>query len=142
MDETLRSLLRELEDFGAANDARAIARHDKMLNVTRGTGEFLALLVRSAKARRVLEIGTSNGYSTLWLAEAVNAISGHVVTVEVSVAKAEMARQNLERAELSPWVHQEVTEAGEFFAQQPATEFDLLFLDADRKQRNQRRKEE
>lgn len=134
MDETLRSLLRELEDFGAANDARAGARHEKMLNITPETGELLALLVQSAKARRVLEIGTSNGYSTLWLAEAVSAISGGVVTVEVSAAKAELARRNLERSGLSPWVRQVVAEAGRFLGQQSAATFDLLFLDADREQ--------
>jgi predicted O-methyltransferase YrrM len=134
MDETVRSLLRELEDFGETNDARAGARHEKMLNITPETGGFLAILARSAKARRVLEIGTSNGYSTLWLAEAVKAISGTVVTVEVSAAKAEMARSNLERSGLSPWVRQGVTEAGRFLGQQPPSNFDLLFLDADREQ--------
>jgi len=134
MDDTLRSLLRDLEDFGATNDARANARHEKMLNITPETGEFLAILVLSAKARRVLEIGTSNGYSTLWLAEAVKAISGSVVTVEVSAAKAEMARSNLERSGLSRWVRQEVTEAGQFLGQQRPATFDVLFLDADREQ--------
>jgi predicted O-methyltransferase YrrM len=134
MDDTLRSLLRELEGFGATNDARASTRHQKMLNITPETGELLAILVQSAKARRVLEIGTSNGYSTLWLAEAVKAISGNVVTVEVSVAKAEMARRNLERSGLFPWVRQEVTEAGRFLGQQPPANCDLLFLDADREQ--------
>jgi predicted O-methyltransferase YrrM len=134
MDDTLRSLLRELEGFGATNDAHANARHEKMLNITPETGELLGILVQSAKARRVLEIGTSNGYSTLWLAEAVQAISGNVVTVEVSVAKAEMAQRNLECAGLSPWVRQEVTEAGQYLGQQPPSSFDLLFLDADREQ--------
>ena len=91
MDDTLRSLLRELERFGAENDARANQRHDKMLNITPETGELLAILVQGMKARRVLEIGTSNGYSTLWLADAIRASAGSVVTVEVSVAKAQMA---------------------------------------------------
>lgn len=134
MDDTLRSLLRELEGFGANNDARASERHEKMLNITPETGELLAILVQAVKARRVLEIGTSNGYSTLWLAEAVKAISGNVVTVEVSEAKAQLARHNLERAGLSRWVHQEVMEAGQFLGQQPPSQFDLLFLDADREQ--------
>jgi predicted O-methyltransferase YrrM len=134
MDEILRSLLRELEDCGEANDARASARHEKMLNITPESGEFLAILVQSAKARRVLEIGTSNGYSTLWLAEAVKAIAGNVVTVEVSAAKAEMARRNLERSGLSPCVRQELMEAGQLLGKQPPSSFDLVFLDADREQ--------
>lgn len=132
MDDELRSLLRELEKFGAANDAQASARHDKMLNITPDTGELLAILVLATKARRVLEIGTSNGYSTLWLADAVKVISGTVVTVDVSAAKAELARRNIERSGLSAWVRQEVTDAGEFLAQQSPASFDMLFLDANR----------
>jgi predicted O-methyltransferase YrrM len=132
MDDTLRSFLSELENFGATNDARASARQNKMLNITPETGEFIAILVQAKKARRVLEIGTSNGYSTLWLADAVKAISGNVVTVEANEAKAELARRNLERSGLSQWVRQEVTEAGEFLGQEPPSNYDLLFLDADR----------
>ena len=105
-----------------------------MLNITPETGEFLAILVQSANARRVLEIGTSNGYSTLWLAEAVKSTSGCVVTVESSVAKAEMARRNLERSGLSRWVRQEVTDAGKFLGEQLPATVDVLFLDADREQ--------
>jgi predicted O-methyltransferase YrrM len=123
-----------LEDFGAANDARVGARDQKMLNITPETGELLTVLVRAAKARRVLEIGTSNGYSTLWLAEAVQAIAGTVVTVEVSAAKAEMARRYLERSGLSPCVRQELMEAGRFLGGQAPSSFDMVFLDADREQ--------
>ena len=54
----------------------------RMLNITRDTGEFLAVLVQAMSARRVLEIGTSNGYSTLWLAEVARTIGGAVSTVE------------------------------------------------------------
>src|SRR5262249_39147443 len=107
MDNSLRSLLLELERFGTENDARASQRSEKMLNIAPETGELLALLIQAVKARRILEIGTSNGYSTLWLADAARTLSGRVVTVEVSAAKAELARQNIERAGLSPWVRQE-----------------------------------
>jgi predicted O-methyltransferase YrrM len=134
MDDTLRSIFRELERYGKENDARESERHLKMLNITSETGELLAILAQGLKARRVLEIGTSNGYSTLWLADAVKAASGRVVTVEVSAAKAEMARHNIERSGLSPWVQLEAVEAGEFLRRQPPSSFDLLFLDADRAQ--------
>src|SRR5438093_1228317 len=114
MDDALRSLLVELECFGRENDARASHRSEKMLNITPETGELLAILIQAVQARRVLEIGTSNGYSTLWLADAVRTFSGTVITVEVAAAKAELARQNLERAGLSPWARQEVADAGLF----------------------------
>jgi len=132
MDDSLRSLLRELESFGKENDARAEHRHAKMLNITPETGELLAILVQGMQARRVLEIGTSNGYSTLWLADAVKSVSGSVVTLEISPVKTEMAAHNFERADLSPWIRQEVIAAGEFLQRQLASQFDFLFLDSDR----------
>ena len=73
--DTLDNLLTELEQFGRDNDRATAERPRKMLNITRDTGEFLAVLVRATLARRVLEIGTSNGYSTLFLAFAPLAIA-------------------------------------------------------------------
>ena len=70
----LQTLKNELMHFGAENDAHETERARRMLNITPDTGEFLSVLVRFGTARRVLEIGTSNGYSTLWLAEAAAAI--------------------------------------------------------------------
>jgi len=61
-----------------------------MLNITRDTGELLAVLVHARGARRVLEIGTSNGYSTLWLARAARSLGGSVVTVEKAQDKFDM----------------------------------------------------
>ena len=66
--DPLDGLLAELEEFGKRNDGSTTERPRRMLNITRDTGELLAVLVRATMARRVLEIGTSNGYSTLWLA--------------------------------------------------------------------------
>lgn len=134
MDDSLRSLLVELERFGKENDSAAASRKAKMLNITRETGELFAILIQATRARRVLEIGTSNGYSTLWLADAARALVGSVVTLEVAPAKAEMARHNFERAGLSPWIHQEVIEGGAFLRSQSPAHFDLVFLDSDREQ--------
>ena len=81
MSAALQKLLTELEQFGQQNDAAIAERPRRMLNITRDTGEFLSVLVVAAtNAQRVLEIGTSNGYSTLWLAQAVQRIGGHVTT--------------------------------------------------------------
>ena len=78
MVDTLENLLTEIEQFGHDNDSATVERPRKMLNITRDTGEFLAVLVRATLARRVLEFGTSNGYSTLWLASAARDIGGSV----------------------------------------------------------------
>ena len=134
MDDALKSLLRELEQFGTENDAKTIHRQEKMLNVTPETGEFLSILIGATKSRRVLEIGTSNGYSTMWLADAVRSTAGSVVTLEVSAAKTEMACRNFERARLAPWVRLREEDAGPFLRQHQPAEVDLLFLDSDRDQ--------
>ena len=68
MDKAVLRLLKEIEDEGRANDARESDRARKMLNLEPGTAQLVSILLRSSGARSVLEIGTSNGYSTIWLA--------------------------------------------------------------------------
>jgi len=132
MDETLNALLKELERFGSENDARAASYAEKMLNITPDTGALLALLVRAMRARRVLEISTSNGYSTLWLADATQPFDGNVITVERSPTKTEMARANFARAGLSGRIEQQLNDAGSFLKEQPSASFDFVFLDSER----------
>src|SRR5713226_9824751 len=96
MSSPLDSLMAELEHFGKANDSATTERPRRMLNITRDTGSFLAVLVTATLARRVLEIGTSNGYSTLWLASAAQAIGGSVTTVELSDYKVGLATRSEE----------------------------------------------
>jgi predicted O-methyltransferase YrrM len=105
-----------------------------MLNITPDTGAFLTLLIRATKARRILEIGTSNGYSTLWLAYAAQPFGGQVVTVEHLPAKAEMARRNFERAGLSSSITQHLTKADRFLEAQSDSSFEFIFLDSDRRE--------
>ena len=134
MNSKLALLLQELEIFGKTNDAGTTDRSRKMFNITRDTGEFLLLLARAVEARRILEIGTSNGYSTLWLAYAVQKFSGSVITIEHSPLKAEMARTNFARVSLAPWIQLIEGDAGEILKQQADNSFGLIFLDANRQQ--------
>jgi predicted O-methyltransferase YrrM len=134
MTASLESLLAELERFGEQNDRVTTERTRRMLNITRDTGEFLSVLVRATSARRVLELGTSNGYSTLWLASALCTISGTVTTVELSDYKASMARQNFSRSGLASYITLLHDDAGRVLEQSPDAAFDLLFLDAERSQ--------
>mgnify|MGYP000887040437 FL=1 len=134
MTEALSRLLTELENFGAENDASISDRPRRMLNITRDTGEFLSLLVRATGARRVLEIGTSNGYSTLWLAEAASTIGGQVTTVELSDFKIGLAATTFSRSGLSPVITQLHADAGEVLAAAGDEAFDFVFLDSERPQ--------
>ena len=132
MSGSLEALKAELERFGAANDAATNERPRLMLNITRDTGEFLAVLVRATHARRVLEIGTSNGYSTLWLAEAARAINGSVTTVEFAEYKIGLASTAFSRSGLSPFITLVHDDAGHLLQQSDASAYDLVFLDSER----------
>jgi predicted O-methyltransferase YrrM len=134
MTPSLEVILSELERFAEANDRGAAVRADRMLNITRDTGEFLAVLVRATRARHVLEIGTSNGYSTLWLANAVCATGGIVTTVESSDTKVKMANENFSRSGLAAHIKVIHDDAGRVLAATPDASCDLVFLDAERKE--------
>lgn len=72
--------------------------HDKkMLAITADTGEFFSILLRAIRAKHVLEVGTSVGYSTIWLADAVGK-SGRVLTIEMDPSKIERAKVNFRHA--------------------------------------------
>lgn len=132
MDEKLHSLFSELETFGAKNDARTTRREDKLLNLERPAAEFIFFMIRAMRLKRVLEMGTSNGYSALWLAYAVEPIGGSVTTVERSEHKAEMARANFSRSDLSHLIHPYTMHASTFLKEEAPASYDLLFLDAER----------
>lgn len=128
----LRPLLAELEEFGRANDAAEEDRSQKMLNLERPAAELVHFLLISACRKRILEIGSSNGYSTLWLAAAARANHGRpVISVERDPAKIAKARENLQRAGLSDWVELVEGDASGVAASISGP-FDAVFFDADR----------
>lgn len=126
----LTKLLRELEQLGEENDATVEQKELKYLNITSDTGEFLAVLIKASAARQALEVGTSNGYSTLWLASALPE-DGHVTTLEVSPYKIEQAARNFKRANLAHKITT-VQDDASYYISQNSEQFDLIFLDADR----------
>jgi predicted O-methyltransferase YrrM len=131
MDPRIRDLLSELERIGAANDAVESDRARKMLNLEPETAGLLAILARSSGATRVLEIGTSNGYSTIWLAWAVAPMGGRVTSIDRDAKKHAAARDNLTRAGFQDRVELCLGEATAF-AREVSGPFDLVFFDADR----------
>ena len=132
MTEALERLKAELERFGATNDAGTNERGLRMLNITRDTGEFLAVLVRATAARRILEIGTSNGYSTLWLADAAREIHGSVTTIERSDYKVRLASNNFARSGLASCISVVHDEAGRVLRTTGDDAYDFIFLDSER----------
>jgi predicted O-methyltransferase YrrM len=110
----------------AANAAAGLPEID----VSAAQGKMLHLLARMAGARRVLEIGTLGGYSTIWLARAVGE-SGAVVTLELEPDYAAVARANLKAAGVGDRVEIRVGPAIESLAALDGL-FDFVFIDADK----------
>jgi predicted O-methyltransferase YrrM len=132
MTDDLAALMAELEAFGQRNDATTTERPRRMLNITRDTGELLSVLVRATGARRVLEIGTSNGYSTLWLASAARDIGGSVTTVEIAEFKRGLASANFARSGLSACISLVSDDASRVLQRSGDASVDLIFLDSER----------
>jgi predicted O-methyltransferase YrrM len=132
MDRELLQLLDELHRHGREFDAAHEDRLLRLRNLEPETGALLNLLVRASGSRSVLELGTSNGYSTIWLGEAVAANGGRLSTVEADPQRAAEAAQNLARAGLSEVVDLHVSDAGLVLSQTPPASLDLVFLDAER----------
>lgn len=104
------------------------------ISVAPNEGKLLMLLAQLCGARRILEIGTLGGYSTIWLARGM-APGGSLITLEASAKHAEIARLNLARAGLDDSVEVRVGPAGDTLPQLASESqgpFDLIFIDADK----------
>jgi predicted O-methyltransferase YrrM len=119
-----------LEAWGAENDRVQTDRSRKMLNLQRETAELVRALIVGRKPKRVLEIGTSNGYSTIWLAASM-AAGGRVISIDRNPEKLRMAKENLERAGLLDRTELLVGDATEIVAGLEGP-FHVIFFDADR----------
>jgi predicted O-methyltransferase YrrM len=113
---------------------------DDFWNISRENAIFLSSLIRAMGAKRVLEVGTSNGYSTLWFAEAVKENGGEVVTLEFDAGRAQIARENFAKAGLSETITLIEGDACETLKTHPSLMsltaspplFDFVFLDAEK----------
>ena len=127
-----RAIADEVFAAGRDYDAGQPNRLERLRNVEPETAKLLGVLVRATRARRILEIGTSNGHSTLWLADAAEAVGGHVETLDIDPRRTEQARANLERAGLQERVSCRTIGAAQALAEYPDAAWDLVFLDAER----------
>lgn len=130
--QEVRKVLKELEESGKAHDAAEPEHARRMLNLEPETAELVSILARSSGARHALEIGTSNGYSTIWLAASIGRDGGRVISIDRRPEKHKMARENLSRAGLVDFVDLRCGDATEVVATLPGP-FDFVIFDADRK---------
>src|SRR5437763_14777544 len=130
-DADIRAFLTELYAVGQDNDSQQQERDKKMLNLEPETALFLNILMRSSRRTRVLEIGTSNGYSTIWLAWAASLTGGHVTSIDRDAHKQAQADANLRHVGLREFVDLLCGDATEIAANLRGP-FDCIFFDADR----------
>jgi predicted O-methyltransferase YrrM len=134
MLDKVQQLLRELHEEGRRFDAAQPDRLDRLRNLEPESGALLNLLARALGARDVLELGTSNGVSTVWLAEALAATGGRLVSVEIDAERTRAARQNVERAGFEGVVELQTGDAADTLRDSPDDAWDIVFLDAERPQ--------
>jgi predicted O-methyltransferase YrrM len=113
----------------ARGDFSKIRRDDLLLSVGPATGRFMNTLIKGARAQRIVEIGTSYGYSTIWLAEAARETGGRVYSLEIAPEKQRYAREMLEKAGLAAAVELRCGNALELIPElEPEIDFVLLDL--------------
>jgi predicted O-methyltransferase YrrM len=114
------------------NGSVKAASGQEMLAITSDTGVFFSILLKAIKARRVLEVGTSVGFSTLWLAEAVGKNRGaRVITIELKPQKVDLALKNFKEAGVDKIIEIKQGVALDLLLKLKG-KFDFVFLDADK----------
>lgn len=134
VDEYFTTLLAPADDTLAAALRDSDAAGLPHINVAPNEGKLLQLLAQIQGARRILEIGTLGGYSTIWLGRALPA-DGRLITLEYDPTHARVARGNLARAGLDKITEVRVGPALESLtklAEENPEPFDLVFIDADK----------
>ena len=139
MDEKIKKILEELEIQSDLEKTRKIIVNpeERMLAITKETGELLNLLLRLKDAKNMLEIGTSVGYSTIWCAEVISENLGNIITIEQNQGKINRAKKNFEKAGLLDHITIKKGFAMNILEELKSEEnykeyFDVVLIDADK----------
>ena len=103
-------------------------------NISRQTGNFMNMLIKIMDAKKVLELGTSNGYSALWLASALKETNGHLTTIEYWEKRQCLARKYIEDCGLSNYVTFLTGQAYDIIKNDLKDMYDLAFIDANKQE--------
>jgi len=137
MDDAVETVLADYDQRGArefklrdhmSEEEWMSHRDDFLISIGRHTGQILNILIKGAKARNILEIGTSYGHSTVWLAEAARATGGKVITIDEKAYKQEYARGMIARAGIAAQVDFRLGDAREIISALPGP-FDFVLVD-------------
>lgn len=112
--------LKELKQYGIKKN---------IPNISEEVARFLSLMIRISKSKTALEIGCANGYSTIWLAEALRKNGGKLTSIDFSTPSLKQAKENLEKVGLEDVVDFKFGDALKIIPQMEQ-KFDFIFLDA------------
>ena len=117
IDEVLKKIekLEESQSFGS---------------VPRSTGQFLHMLILATKAKQVLELGCSLGYSTIWMALAVKENSGHIYSTEIDTQRAYLAKEHFSKTKMNDAITLYEKDIFEVLTKWNHGEIDFIFIDA------------
>jgi len=132
MNQKLRDYIDELYAEGRNFDNAEPDWSLRRRNVDPQVGEFLWVLLRALRSKSVVEIGTSNGYSTIWIADAVRENGGKVISVDYDQGWLDQGKGNLTKAGLIDLVDLKRVEGGALLKSLPDSSVDFLFFDAER----------
>jgi predicted O-methyltransferase YrrM len=132
VDATVQKIVDELVAAAGRHDATKADRLDRWRVLEPDAGRFLWFLTQAVGARTIVEVGTSRGVSTLYLADAARRTGGRVVSLDTDATAQEHARRSLTEAGLADHVTLRAQDGGAALSGLPDASVDLLFLDAER----------
>ena len=123
----------KLYDEFKQHDATQISRIQRFRNIEPDSAQFLSMLIRIQQPKLILEIGTSTGYSTLWLAEAAQGIQAKIITLEIDEQRSQHAQKYAQKFGLEKYIEFWVGDAADYLEQHTSI-FDFILLDAERRE--------
>ena len=121
VDETTKEVLLELEKT-----------QEEFWNVDRQTANFLNMIVKSLNCKNVLEIGTSNGYSAIWISKALKETKGHLTTIEFWDKRLNLAIENFKKCKVDDIITTKLGSASDVLIDLEGETYDLVFIDANK----------
>lgn len=132
MEQKLKLEILQLYNQFKEEDGKKVDRIEKWRNLEPESAEFISILIRTQQSKNVLELGTSNGFSTLWFSDALKRTNGKLVTIEIEAKRTELARKYLTSFQLIENVELITTDVKDFLIEADPV-FEIIFLDAERK---------
>ncbi|MFX1316426.1 MAG: O-methyltransferase [Promethearchaeota archaeon] len=131
ISEDIRNRMKYLEEIDNRDRNDGTPRFKRLRQVTSETGKFLSILAASAPRGEFIEIGTSAGYSTLWIALACKLVGNKIITFETLKEKVELAKETFRITNMEKFVDLVEGDAREFIKRYKKISF--CFLDAEKK---------